>query len=144
MIAQRGRPRGLGPTYLNGMTKWVIEDALQDEFVMPVQFWNGTAQWSPVQRLHAALLWNVIETWRVCAGRMNTSAQRQCVEIHEWLDGADAPISFVAVCASLGFDPEATRRLCLHAAARTRGRGYVIGPLPTPTINRERHSSTAF
>lgn len=139
------------PHYFTGHGKFIIaEDEMPEDCVRPCQFWPDMPHWCPEQRLHAAIMWDAIETWRKCVGRSSAAAQLACTEIQAWLGGAPAIVPFDAVCAVLGYEPDAARALVTRNACRTRGRGGDVGRPLGPTVNRPSrsartaHNNTAF
>jgi len=82
--------------------------------ILPAQFGDslfGGARTHPEKCLQLAVLSDAVQTFQQCAGVERKRAQRLFAEVDDWFasDGADGPFAFVAICDSLGFDPDFVR-----------------------------------
>jgi len=87
---------------------------LAPDCILPAQFGASLfagAGTHPEKCLQLAVLSDAVQTFQQCAGVDRKRARRLFAEVDDWFasDGADGPFAFVAICDSLGFDPDFVR-----------------------------------
>lgn len=83
----------------------------------------GAKAWTPEQEMQCAVLLDAIDTIRSTSAKM---AHQQALDV-KWMQSphSDGPTSFIAICESLGLEPEAVRTRVLSEIGKipsTRGR----------------------
>ena len=98
------------------------------ETVLPVQFHGqplGGARIQPEKRLQAAVLDDAVLVYQRHAVDERSRRRIVFVELEAWFasDAAEGPFAFVAICDSLGLDPEYIRRGVRQSRARIEATG---------------------
>ncbi len=98
------------------------------ESVLPVQFHGrplGGARIQPEKRLQAAALDDAVAVYQRHAVDERSRRRILFVELEAWFasDAADGPFTFVAICDSLGLDPDYIRRGLRQSRARIEATG---------------------
>ena len=93
----------------------LLESELVPESILPAQLYDrpfGGARIQPEKRLQVAVLADAVLTFYRWAGVERARARRLLAEVEVWFasDEADGPFTFIAICDSLGFDPNYIRR----------------------------------
>ena len=97
----------------------LLESELVPESILPAQLYDrpfGGARIQPEKRLQVAVLADAVLTFHRWAGVERVLARSLFAEVEAWFasDDADGPFTFIAICDSLGFDPNYIRRGLEH------------------------------